>query len=240
MHRTALRRWIVVGAASLLFGAGCRHCAKDAPEDSVCPAPIHPDYCRRDCKRFSTRRRTRHAGRVPVTEEGRVGTCGKWLVFTQRDPTNDASIVEYFDPNSEELVGAVDPRRTDECTTFGAVPECTIALRDLPWPWADYRILDDAGETKLESDFERESQVWDCYTDALWEDAGAKGTLRLTLSRGDASSVVSVEPLDAGMPLGATTTACIVDAFRLRPPPLTGGQKLTIEIALHPLDVRDR
>lgn len=250
------RSWIVGAWLALGILAGCKQCRKDDAEAVVCPAPVHPDYCRHDCKRFTQRRSTRHASRVDDTEEGKLGTCGKYDVFTQHDVKTDASIVEYFDRESGELVGAVDPRR-DGCATFGTVPECTIALRDLPWPWAEYRVVEasrDAGATVdvvlHEYASDRSVDVWNCYTEALWADAGARGTILLAVARdpavdtGDAITVSVVEPTtldgggyDGGAAFGDRATAeCVARAFRTHTFSLPDGVRAVIEVTLHPLE----
>lgn len=259
--RLTLRRgWLLGASLALVSAAGCKHCSKsdDVDAELGCPAPIHPDYCRRDCKSFLSRRATRHASRVDVTEEGRLGTCGPYDVFTQRDVKTDASIVEYYDRNTSELVGATDPR-ANGCTKFGTIPECTLELLDLPWPWTEYRVVEsprDADASALDErlhdwDSDRNVQIWDCYLNALWVDASARGTLRLAISRdstSDAAEAITVEPLpdasasDAGPPLGdQATAACVARAFREHPFAMTAGIKLVVEVSLHPLVVsRDR
>lgn len=258
--RLTLRRgWLLGASLALLSAAGCKHCSKtdDVDADLTCPAPIHPDYCRHDCKRFHSRRTTRHAGRVDVTEEGRLGTCGPYDVFTQRDVKTDASIVEYYDRGTGELIGAVDPR-VSGCTTFGTIPACTIELLDLPWPWTEYRVSEaprDADASALTErlhdwDTDRSAAIWDCYNDALWVDAAARGTIRLAVRRdsaSDATDALDVKPLpdvgasDAGPPLGdPATAACVARAFREHPFAMTAGIEIVVEVSLHPLVPHDR
>lgn len=93
--------------------------------------------------------------------------------------------------------------------------------------------------------------MWDCYLDALWADASARGTILLAVTHdatSDAADALSVEPIaagtidagsrDGGPPLGdPATAACVARAFRERPFKVPAGVKLVIEVSLHPLVV---
>ena len=99
-------------------------------DDAGCPRPIHPGYCRRRCRGLPERRANGHARRVWPSAAYAFGTCGTYEVFAERTP-DGGGIVEYYDPKTNQLVGAVDDR-LKACDSFGAIPKCTPKLH-----WSD-------------------------------------------------------------------------------------------------------
>ncbi len=97
--------------------------------DGGCPLPIHPNYCRRNCRGYSVRSATHHASRIHAPAAFALGTCGPYKVFAENE-ANDAGIVEYFD-DAGALVAAED-RRAQGCGKYGAVPSCTPVLKWAP------------------------------------------------------------------------------------------------------------
>jgi hypothetical protein len=94
--------------------------------DAGCPRDIHPGYCRRRCRGLTERQGFGHARRVYPSEAYAFGTCGGYQVFAERTP-DAGGIVEYFDPDGGQLVGATDDR-VKPCGRFGSIPSCTPKL----------------------------------------------------------------------------------------------------------------
>jgi len=109
-----------------------------AHDGGACPQPIHPNYCRRNCRNLANRKAGKHARRVAHSERIAFGKCDTFDVFAEDEQAGDggvqAGIVEYFDP-SGSLVGAVDTR-IKSCAQFGVVPTCTPQLT-----WEESRIV---------------------------------------------------------------------------------------------------
>lgn len=99
----------------------------------TCPRPIHPDYCRRRCRNYVNRQSSMHARRVYNPARAGVGTCGTYKVFSEDSRAPDGGIgeglVEFFDPATDELVGAEDSRQKP-CGTYGVIPKCKL---DIKW-----------------------------------------------------------------------------------------------------------
>ncbi len=99
----------------------------------TCPRPIHPDYCRRSCRNYLSREGTMHARRVRNPVRAGVGTCGTYKVFAEDSRADDGGVggglVEYFDPATNQLVGAEDSRQRP-CGSYGVIPKCKL---DITW-----------------------------------------------------------------------------------------------------------
>jgi hypothetical protein len=97
----------------------------------ACPLPIHPAYCRRNCRSFASRQATKHARRISHSARAGLGTCGEYDVFAEDEELGDAGVgsgvVEYFDKKTGVIVGAVDTR-SKPCGRFGTVPTCTPVI----------------------------------------------------------------------------------------------------------------
>ncbi len=96
----------------------------------ACPLPIHPAYCRRNCRTIVNRRSTKHARRVAHPMRSGLGECGAYDVFAEDEALGDAGvregITEYYDKTGS-LVGAVDTR-SKPCGRFGTIPTCTPVI----------------------------------------------------------------------------------------------------------------
>jgi hypothetical protein len=110
----------------------------DAGAASTCPRPLHPDYCRHNCRGLASRAQTKHARRVDPSERIAFGKCGDMDVFAEDQYIGDgglkSGIVEYFN-DAGTLVGATDTR-VKPCGQFGTVPSCTPTLA-----WEDSRTF---------------------------------------------------------------------------------------------------
>lgn len=99
-------------------------------DGGACPAPIHPDYCRYNCRGFTNRKLAKHARRIQRAARVALGKCDALDVFAEDEVAGDGGvqkgIVEYFDRDGR-LVGAIDTR-LPHCTQFGAIPKCTPQL----------------------------------------------------------------------------------------------------------------
>jgi len=91
-----------------------------------CPLAIHPYYCRRACRTFTSRQLSMHARRITSPTRAGTGTCGSLKVFAEDDATG--GIVEYYD-DKNQLVGVKDSRQKP-CGTYGDVPSCKP---DIKW-----------------------------------------------------------------------------------------------------------
>ena len=109
-----------------------------ALDDAGCPRAIHPGYCRRACRNLASRRATGHARRVWPSAAYAFGVCDQYDVFAERTP-DAGGVVEYYDPKSGALVGAVDDRLKG-CASFGVIPKCTPKLH-----WSDAGVGHRAG-----------------------------------------------------------------------------------------------
>ncbi len=96
-----------------------------------CPRPLAGGegvgYCRNFCRRFASRKFSKHARRVGIPARFAFGTCGKFDVFAEMNAA-DSGVTEYFEPDGGALVGATDTL-TSNCTQYGTVPSCTPALK---------------------------------------------------------------------------------------------------------------
>jgi hypothetical protein len=96
----------------------------------ACPLPIHPAYCRRNCRTIANRRATKHARRVAHPMRAGLGECGAYDVFAEDEALGDAGvregITEYYDKTGG-LVAAVDTR-SKPCGRFGTIPTCTPVI----------------------------------------------------------------------------------------------------------------
>ncbi len=96
----------------------------------TCPLPVHPNYCRRNCRNFATREAFKHARRIRSPLRAGTGTCGTYKVFAEDEKAADGGasggLVEYFDETGA-LVGAEDSRRKP-CGTFGTIPKCKLQI----------------------------------------------------------------------------------------------------------------
>jgi hypothetical protein len=91
-----------------------------------CPLAIHPYYCRRRCRTYTSRSFTLHARRISNPTRSGTGTCGAFKVFAEDDATG--GIVEYYDQN-DQLVGVKDSRQKP-CGTYGDVPtSCKLEIK---------------------------------------------------------------------------------------------------------------
>ena len=97
-----------------------------ADAGSTCPMPIHPNYCRFNCRSFRQRALRLHARRIQNPTRAGTGKCDAYSVFAEDDATG--GIVEYYG-SSDELVGVEDTHRKP-CGTFGAIPKCKL---DIQW-----------------------------------------------------------------------------------------------------------
>lgn len=91
-----------------------------------CPLAIHPYYCRRACRTFTSRQFSMHARRIANPTRSGTGTCASFKVFAEDDATG--GIVEYYDDNNR-LVGVKDSRQKP-CGTYGDIPSCKP---DIKW-----------------------------------------------------------------------------------------------------------
>jgi hypothetical protein len=155
--------------------------------DGGCPLPVHPDYCRRNCRTFTSRTSTHHASRIRSPNAFALGSCGPYKVFAENDSTaGDAGIIEYFD-DAGALVAAED-RRAKGCGRFGTIPSCTPDLH-----WAPPAMIK-LGTFTVSSGLTPEvvqrivrtssGRYRNCYEDALAKDPTLKGKLVLSFEVG--------------------------------------------------------
>lgn len=151
--------------------------------DGGCPIPVHPGYCRRNCRTFSVRNLTRHASRIRATSASGIGTCGSYQVFAENDSTaGDAGIIEFYD-DAGALVAAEDHRVKNGCGRFGTIPTCTPTIH---WaPPAMVKLGPVTATTGLPVEViqrimrQNTGRYRQCYDDGLAKDASLKGKLVL-------------------------------------------------------------
>ncbi len=109
--------------------------APSADAGPTCPLPIHPMYCRRNCRDYNSRQRSMHARRISDPLRAGLGVCGEYKVFAEDQRAADGGagggLVEYFDKSTSSLVGAEDTR-AHGCGSYGTIPKCKLEIKWQP------------------------------------------------------------------------------------------------------------